>query len=439
MILPLLLASLAAPPREGSLRLTAPMDSAQTAALADSLVGVWQEEGHLLASVRLTALPDRVDFVATPGARFVWRDTRLVGDSAYTPYALDRLSGLVRGQPARPSELEQATQRIESDGCAEVAGIPNLQGQRGTIWADAWLPIRRLPCSQAQALVGWEQNHGYQGFVEAKLGNVLGTARQGALSVSAKTSERRFQLDWREPWLGDWQAGLDLQLELRETTEEQLRRGMTQLRIPAGTGTWLVGLEAWSDLQGLADSTPHTLSAMGSRVGWERTARERGWIGSRWEMHVLATNLQTWGSSEKLLVRAEITALRSWTPLSWLSLQVRGSGKSLWPLDSSLAMSEARSIGGASGWKGHQEGQFLVPRWAWGEFETRLGNAQWGTALFAAPGIQGNERTMHTGWGAGGGIFWSRDGNDLRLDLAAGESTRTWDEAFLHLTARNRF
>lgn len=439
MLLPLLLAWLAAPPREGSLRMTTPMDSVQLAALADSLVGVWQEEGHLLASVHLTALSDRVDFVTSPGARFVWREVRLVGDSAYTPYALGRLAGLARGQAARPSELEQAVQRIEADGCAEVAGTPRLQGQRGTIWADAWLPIRRLPCSQAQALVGWEQNHGYQGFVEAKLGNVLGTARQGALSVSAQTSERRFQLDWREPWLGDWPAGLDLQLELRETTQEQLRRGMTQLRIPASLGTWLLGLEAWSDLQGLADSTPRTLSAMGSRVGWERTSRERKWIGSRWEMHFVATNLQTWGSSDKLLVRAEVTALRSWAPLDWLAVQVRGSGKGIWPLDSSLALSEARSLGGAAGWKGHQEGQFLVPQWAWGELETRVGNAQWGAALFAAPGLYGNQDALHTGWGAGGGIFWSRDGNDLRLDLAAGEGTRSWDEAFLHLTAKNRF
>jgi len=47
--------------------------------------------------------------------------------------------------------------------------------------------------------------------------------------------------------------------------------------------------------------------------------------------------------------------------------------------------------------------------------------------------------SCHPGWGAGIGFFWSRSGNDVRLDIAAGESTRSWEEAYLHLVLANRF
>lgn len=289
----LLLATSAPPaPLQGSLPLRPGADSAQVAHIADSLLEPWRESGHLLARIRVEAQAPKLDYQVQPGPFFQWRGVRSFGDSVYTPSALAHLSGLVKGSPAAPSQLDKAVQNLSQDGCAEVAGTPQPRGIPGTIWADAWIPLRRIPCSQAQAALGWDQQSGFQGFVEAKLVNILGTARQASLSASASTEATRFDFLWKEPWLGSWNVGLDLQLELQETKLEQLRRAMLQARWPLGYGSWVVGLETWTDIVS-SDSTDSAattkISAVGSRFGWERAPHESGWLSPFWSGSVLAT------------------------------------------------------------------------------------------------------------------------------------------------------
>jgi len=443
----LLFATSAPPvPLQGSLPLRPGTDSAQVAHLADSLLEPWRESGHLLARIRVEAQAPTLDYQIQPGPFFQWRGVRSFGDSVYTPAVLARLSGLVKGSPAAPSQLDKAVQNLSQDGCAEIAGAPQPRGIPGTIWADAWIPLRRIPCSQAQAALGWDQQSGFQGFVEAKLVNILGTARQASLSASANPEATRFNFLWKEPWLGSWNVGLDLQLELQETKLEQLRRAMLQARWPLGYGSWIVGLETWTDIVS-SDSTDSAaatkVSAVGSRFGWEHSPHESGWLSPLWSGSLLATSLQTFQDSRRLLLRSE-GSIKLRVPVgAWAAVQTRVSARSLWPLDSLTAIGETRTLGGAGNWKGHQEGQFLSPRWVWGELELRAGTDAWGSALFAAPGLvwrrSESDFSCHPGWGAGIGFFWSRSGNDVRLDIAAGESTRSWEEAYLHLVLANRF
>jgi hypothetical protein len=448
MLASLLLATAASttPPLQGDLPLRAGTDSSQLARIADSLLQPWRENGHLLASIHVEAQAPRIEYHIQPGPFFQWRAVRSYGDSIYTPNALVRRSGLTAGRPAAPSQLEAAAKNLTQDGCAEIAGEPQPRGVPGTGWADAWIPLRRVPCSQAQAALGWDQQGGFQGYVEAKLANLLGTARQANLSASSYPEATRFDFLWKEPWIGSWNVGLDLQLELQETKLEQMRRAMIQARWPWEYGNWIVGIETWTDIvtSDSSDSAPATkVSAVGSRFGWEHSPHDAGWLSPFFSGSLLATSLQTFQDSRHLLLRSE-ASLRLRRPLtSWSAAQVRLSARSLWPLDSSSALGETRSLGGAGSWKGHQEGQFLSPQWIWGEAELRAGAPDWGCALFAAPGLVWKRAeggyASHSGWGAGVGFFWSRAGNDVRLDLAGGEGTRSWDEAYLHLVLSNRF
>lgn len=443
LLLPLLTSLLHAQspgPHQDSLFLSHPVDSIQLSRIADSLTTVWQESGHLLARTQIQANGNQIRWKIESGPLLQWREIRSSHDSVFTPYAMLRLSGLHRGDLATPSSLTQASDKIQTNGCSDQEAPAELRGQRGTTWADAWLPLKALPCSHAQAAFGWESRHGMQGQVDVLLANLLGSARSLELSASSKAGTRNFDLAWHEPWLGDWDIGVDARLTLLETPDHQLRKAQAQSLWPAPVGTWIAGLEASSDLLLTGTDSSLETTSYGTRLGWKWARKSRStWLQPDRAIEASLTTLQAHGTERSWRLRG-LTSLRwGWHPFQSLALATRLDAQGLLPLDSSATLGESHAVGGSNDWKGHQEGQFQTPQWAVGEFELRTGSDAWGLAAFFSPGAVWLQQHPHLGIGYGTGLHWARPSGDIRLDLAGNEEIRSWQDILVHLSLQNRF
>lgn len=443
MFLLLLAAFISSPTLTGTSELESAADSTRLSLLADSILDSWMEEGHLLARIHLEASGRQARWRIDPGPTLQWRSLASTGDSTYRPETLMRLGRLHQGDLATPRSLALALEAIEKAGCAEITAPAKWTGLRGTTWADAWLPLQALPCSQADLAMGWEQAHGFQGQGSVTLANLLGTARSASLRASSRSEQDFFSVDWHEPWLGDWDISLDLHAHLQQSPTRQLQQGSLQAQWPAALGAWSLGAQAWSALTNLTDTTFARSSAWGSRLGWSwsGTARET-WLRPGHDASLSISTLRTRGTPQPWLIETALTS-RWGMPFEFLSLAFQVDAQALLPLDSLSASGATRALGGASDWKGHREGQFPTAQWIIGTIEGRVEAGGWGVATFLAPGTvwiwQANGPHPRPGYGAGIGLNWTRSSSKVRLDLAIGEDTKDWQDALLHLTLTNRF
>lgn len=443
-MLPFLLAALlSSPPLEGSKEFASRPDSAILKGLTDSLLSLWTEQGHLLARVRLEARGRETHWRIDPGPTLQWRSLATTGDSTYRPEALMRLGRIRRGDLATPSSLERALGSIRAAGCAEVTAPARWTGLRGTTWAEAWLALQEIPCSQADLAMGWEQSKGFQGQGSVTLANLLGTARAARLQASSRDELDHFSLDWHEPWIGDWDLALDLHAQLQQSPTRQLQQGILQGRWPAALGSWSLGAQAWSSTTSLTDSTVLHSSAWGTRLGWSwKAVQPATWLAPSRDISLSAATLRTRGTPQPWLMETALAA--HWgIPLEHVSLALGTDIQALLPLDSLSASGATRALGGAGDWKGHREGQFPTAQWILGTLEARVEAGGWGAALFFLPGAawiwQADGPGPRLGFGTGLGLNWTRGPNQVRLDLAIGEETRDWQDALLHLNLANRF
>lgn len=443
MLIAILTALIQAPspgPQQDSLILSQPADSVQLSRIADSLTTAWQESGHLLARTHIRANGNQILWKIESGPLLQWREIRSSRDSIFSNRTLLRLSGIHRGDLATPGSLAKASERIQAAGCSDQEAPAELRGQRGTTWADAWLPLKALPCSHAQAAFGWESRHGMQGQVDALLANLLGSARSLELSASSKAGTRSFDLAWHEPWLGEWDIAIDARLTLLETPENQLRKAQAQSLWPAPAGTWIAGLEASSLLVLAGADSSLEATSVGTRLGWRWASRKRAdWLHPTQTAEASLTTLRSNEIERAWRLRGQASVRRSWLPWRNLAIATRLDAQGLLPLDSIGSLGESRAVGGSNDWKGHQEGQFQTPQWAVGELELRTGSNAWGLAAFLSPGVVWLQSRPHMGLGYGSGLRWARRSGDIRLDLAGNEEILSWQDILVHLSLQNRF
>lgn len=134
---------------------------------------------------------------------------------------LERVAGLRRGDPIRPSEAEQARERLERTGLfAEVRG-PWLRPMQETT---ASLLYRLVPLLQnrAEGAVGYDgSRRTLSGFVHMELGNLFGTGRRMDASWERLDRDRSLlSLDYREPYLArlPLAAAISVSQQIEDTT-----------------------------------------------------------------------------------------------------------------------------------------------------------------------------------------------------------------------------
>jgi len=422
----------------------------QLEAVVDSLVA----QGQLLAfasadSLVVDSTGNHLHLSSSAGPRFSWSSLSQSG-SRLTPTALLRLSHWKTGADGDPDRIEHALRRLEATGWVRRTDPPTLLREPHSLRLRVNLPMEDLPSSMVEAAGGWTTGEDATGHVLAQLADILGTGRALEFGIEQDGNGSRAHAEWTEPWLGP----LDIALKLG---------GQLQ-------GDSLVhGIRLWSDLEGSPGDGALTISV---GLGWWRHSERnpgdtlfgvpqtetstrlglRGFLGDAdgfWPTHRLDGDLET--EAVRLdnhfgRVREQGGFTATWPLAGPVLGQVRSGARGVWPLDPSTSLAEMSSPGGIDGWHGWREGSPWTPSWAWGALEARIGTkGRGGLRAFWEPGIwwvrraEDLEWEPRATWTTGGGVRWRVGTWEVDVLVAGERNTPTWEDALVHLRARNRF
>lgn len=416
----------------------------------DSLVG----EGHLLASLAADSLDSAetgsvLHVAADAGPRFSWSALEQEG-SRLRPGALQRAARWKPGADADPARLERALRRLENTGWVRRAAAPALVREPRSLRLRPVLRLEDQPTSFAELAGGWTSGEETVGHVLVELDDLLGTGRRLRFSIAQQDGASDAAAAWREPWIGPLDVALELAVEIHADSLLQSQKlaldmegapGDGRLVLSAGAG-WRRHVEkaAGDTLFGPVETEVAT------RLG------ARGWIGDPdgfWPRRRLDASLAT----ETVTLQGRIGRFRArqagaaTAPLAGPLLgQLRWGLSGLWPLEPSTSRSEYASPGGLDGWHGWREGAPWTPSWAWGAAELRLGTpGQGGVRAFWEPGAwwvrrpSDQEWEARATWTAGGGLRLRAGTWEIDVLVVGQRDTPTWEDALVHLRARNRF
>ena len=418
--------------------------------VVDSLVS----EGHLLARLSADSLDSTegrttLHVSSGVGPRFSWSVLEQDG-SRLRPSALVGASRWKPGRDADPARLDAALERLENTGWVRRTAPPDLVREPRSLRLRGRLHLQDLPTSQFEAVGGWTSGEDATGHLLVDLVDLLGTGRGLMFSISQEEDGSRARAVWTEPWLGPLDVALKLGGEIESDSLVRSRRLWADIEGAPGDGRLVlsVGLGWWRHSERTLDDTTFgdAETETSTRLG------ARGWIGDRdafWPTRRLDVSLST----EIVTLRDHLGRLRArhsfegtrplWGPVL---CQARWGMSGLWPLDASTPLAEYASPGGLDGWHGWREGSPWTPSWAWGALELRLGNpGQGGLRAFWEPGVWWVRRTSDQAWEsratwtAGGGLRLRAGSWEIDVLVAGERDTPTWEDALVHLRARNRF
>ena len=436
-------------------RLSGPGDTAIWRASLERLVDSLVAEGHLLADAHLDSLVLLDDSLrvlhgrGSTGPKFFWSTLDQRG-SRLRPGTLRRLARWKPGREADPALLERVLGRLEATTWVARSGPPTLRREPRSLRVGAELPLRDLPGSFLEAAGGWTSGEDASGQILAHLANLLGTARTVEFAVAQDGNGSRARAQWTEPWIGP----LDLALRLggqfqgdslvhgiRLWSDLEGAPGDGRLLLSAGLGWWRHSERSPGDTTFLPSVT-ETSSRLGARASL-------GDIDGFWPRRRLESRLSTETALRDLDVgrlRVENLTEATWPLWGPLGLHARVGLRGIWPLDPSTPLGEMSSPGGIDGWHGWREGSPWSPSWAWSALETRLGTTdRGGLRAFWEPGLwwvrrpEDQEWEARATWTAGGGVRWRAGAWEIDVLVAGDRQTPTWEDALVHLRARNRF
>lgn len=419
------------------------------ARVVDSLVA----DGRLLARASADSLVAteeglRLDVSATTGPRFSWSE--LAQDGSRTrPEALRRLARWQDGRPADPTLLEASLRRLEATGWMRRTAPAVLVREPRSLRVKALLRLEDLPASSIEAAGGWSSQEEATGTVKAELANLLGTARRLDFGIEKDGNGSRAQAEWTEPWLGplDVQARIGGQFQgdslvhaTRLWTDLSGSPGRDWLTLSVGLGWWRHAERAPADTA-FAPARTETSSRLGARARFGAT--DDFWPDRHADLSLTTETVHLEDRLGRLRAQARTDA--SWPLAPSLTGNLRAGARGLWPLDDATPLAEMASPGGIDGWHGWRDGSPWAPSWLWGALEARLGPTdRGGLRAFWEPGLWWVRRPdrqwePRATWTAGGGVRWRAGTWEIDVLVAGPRDTPSWEEALVHLRARNRF
>lgn len=384
------------------------------------------------------------------GGRLVWENLVDVGTSSLTPQALRRLGRIPTGRPADPADLESAMRRLAQTGYVESTAPPSIRRLPRSARARAQLTLRDLPSSWIEAAAGWSRGEAAKGYVDAKLANLAGTARDLEFGISQGEQGTRAHALWKEPWLGAFDVRLVVQGNLANDTLTQSFEGAVDLvwalmdgRLEAGGGLATAQRAERAPQDSLFGVRTWEYGTRAS-VYWRRKPASV-WpvddLSARLDAQAVGTESDT-GSGARLRAEASVD---TWTGIGPLVARLGGRARGVWPLDRTAGLSEALAPGGIAGWRGWPEGSPRSPAWAWLVAQLGVGNPEnGGVFVFCEPGARALRRqdlawTPEWGWSAGGGLAFSLPAWQIDIVVAGRDDIPSWQDALLQVRARNRF
>ncbi len=382
--------------------------------------------------------------------RLIWGHLRNLGESRLTAVTLDRIGRLPSGNPANPSDLDAVQRRLLQTGYVEAMANPVLRKVPRMALADGVVRLQDLPSSFLEAAASWSRGQSTQGYVETRLANLWGTARDLDFGISQGEQGIRAHAHWKEPWLGSLDARLDLSGNLAYDSFSQALEGRSDLvwsllegRLEVG-----VGLSAASRSDRILGDTLFgpQMSEFGSRttLAWRRLPPAIWPVGdllANLDLEAVRIESDT-GTFARIRVR---TGSEIWPQIGPVDLRFGFQARAIWPLDRTAGLSEAIAPGGIAGWRGWPEGSPRSPSWGWLVTQAGVGSRErGGVYAFWEPGVRAlrtQDQSWVEAWGWSEGVGMSLVLPTWQIDLvvAGRDDTRTWQDALLQVRARNRF
>lgn len=434
---------------------TGPLDSALLRADLEGVVDSLVAEGHLLATASADSIDldpagtTRLHLGGRTGPRFSWSTLSQDG-SRLAPYTLRRLARWQPGADADPVRIEHALARLEATGWVVRAGTPTIVREPRSLRLGAHLLLEDRPSSLFEAAGGWTTGEDATGHLLAQLANLAGTGRSLEFGIEKDGNGSRARVQATEPWLGPLDVSLTVGGQFQGDSLVHGTRLWTDLAGSPGDGalTVSVGLGWWRHAERQPGDTSfgEAVTETSTRLG---LAGALGDADAFWPVRRLDGKVATETVHEDAhLGRVALAQEASATlPLAGpVAIQIRDGARGVWPLEPYTTLAEMSSPGGLDGWHGWREGAPWTPSWAWGAVEARLGTrGRGGLRAFWEPGVWWVRRPgdlewePRATWTAGGGVRWRAGAWELDALVAGERNTPTWEDALVHLRARNRF
>lgn len=441
----------------------APADRENLDALQARVRDHYLNGGFPFAEVVAEAIPDSsglpavdVIFRARRGSSFKLAEPRVLATRT-RPGVVMRLALWREGEDFSRDRLERGLQRLRRSGYYEEADWIGLYRDPAR---NVLYPLLRLPDARVNTvggLLGYDSEaadgaSGLTGYLDARLVNLLGTARDFTFAFDNRTGrEREVRATYVEPWIlrlpvgvrfefgflqqdtlfWEWNQDAVFFRDLNFVSRLEASFGAQANRDVAAdraTRAWRSGIRLVLDGRDRASFT---------RSGYRADA---GLTGLRRELEAASGSAA--GEDSTYYLAQAAAAVEFWRPLGErLGMRLALRAATNWPLDRQNR-GELHDVGGARTLRGYRERQFRTNAYAVGDAELHLWTGRRGRLFsFVSPGVINNPGARYDGRGVlgyGAGIELSQGDWSLSLSYALNPE-RTPGDGLLHVAVENRF
>lgn len=438
---------------------------ARLAALQSALQDHLARDGFVFSEISLELRPDTS---GAPETDVILRAHRggafklgmpVVRGTRTRPEVVRRLSLWEEGEAFAPSRIAQGVGRLGRLGYYESVAYPGFFRDSVRNVLHPFLDLRDARANVLGGLLGYdteaEDGGRLTGFLDVRLVNIRGTARDFLFTFDGRTGrEREASAAYTEPWvLGtavgarwegrylqqdtvfwEWHQTLSFFRDLDFTSRVEAEVGTQanrDLSLGTGTSALLSGVRVLYDSRDRAPFTRDGMRGLAGVTGLRRT-RER-------------TSAEDAGATraDSVYYLAQLrVSLERWVPLGGrFGIRIGASAATNLPLDR-LDHGELYSVGGARSLRGYRERQFQTNAYALGDLEMQYAVGRRARVFgFASPGVVNRpvgRYDLRGVAGYGAGLEMAQGDWGVALTYALNPE-RSVGNGYLHAAVENRF
>lgn len=365
-----------------------------------------------------------------------------------------RTSGLKEGGPFDPWRMRDVAERLSSSGLFSRVDAPVARKGSADSLVIIEVPVVEPPSSSISGLLGYSgRQGGAVGFVDLELGNIMGTGREGSFRwENSGSGLSSYTAGYMEPWLGGFQAALELGVNhvAQDTTYSTTGFTADLLVNPRGKLSFTLGAgKEKTSLAGETEGVVTRRSRFALRGGARLDVRDNrlnprsglllsasGDWGSRVDGLPGADEDMSWNVT-RFDLRSEFHRRVYGRHGAYLGMRWRGvrTEGGVTPWDQLLR------FGGAASLRGYREDQFRAEETGLLQLEHRIviGDAGSRLFLFTDVGVmRGKSVPSGPQVGYGLGIRASAAGGQVGVDFGMGAGD-SWSEGKVHVRMKRLF
>jgi outer membrane protein insertion porin family len=362
------------------------------------------------------------------------------------------IAGLKVGAPFDPWDLEDAHGRLASSGLFSRVGELWVRPGSADSLVVVQVDVDEAPSSSVSGLLGYSgKEGGAVGFVDLRLGNILGTARSGSFRwENSGGGLSTYGAYYREPWLGGMPVALEFGIDhvAQDTTYSTTGiSGGIQISAGRRLSLSLGASKERTAVAGESEGQATRRSRVAVRAGVEVDARDNAYDPHGGLRVLLAgdwgsrTDTRAAESKSWRIARLSIGAELHRRIYSRHGLFLGAQWRKVISNEEVLPWDQLLRFGGANSLRGYREDQFRAEETSLLQLEHRIGLGAGGSRLFfftdfGVLGGHGAPQSTLVGYGLG--IRAASPGGVVGLDYGLGKGD-SWSEGKVHVRLTRTF